>query len=379
MNRELIESLNIIEKEKGISSEIIIEAIESALVNFYRKNVEENSEVRAVVNRETGDIRILAMKTVSEESGWEDVLNPVSLEEARKIDKDIEIGDKIEMDVTPHDFGRKAAQNTKQSIIQKIREAERNIMFDEYNSRVNEIITGTVQRKEKYLSGREAGDDRGRNGAYIIYVDLGKAEAVIPPNEQIPGERYEQNSRIKAYLVSVNNKGKEPQIKLSRTHPGLLKSLLDLEVPEIHDGTVEIKSIAREAGSRSKISVYSNDPNVDPLGACVGSKGSRIQAVVDELNGEKIDVVNWSEDIGVHISNALSPANITDVIVDEETKKAQVIVPDNQLSLAIGKAGQNARLAAKLTNWKIDIKSESQYDAANEEPEEEIFDILEEE
>ena len=342
MNTEFLQAVHEIEKQKGIPAEVLLEATEQALLSAYKKNYGINQNARVHVDRVTGEVKVYALKTIVDE-----VTDPrleVSVEEAREKDPRLNVGDVLEIEVTPRNFGRIAAQNAKQVVIQRIREAERNQIFEEFSGREGDIITGIVRRIDQ------------KN----IYVDLGKTEAILPPQEQIPGENYSFGDRIKAYLVEVKKTSKGPNIILSRTHPGLLKRLLELEIPELYDGTVELKSIAREAGSRSKIAVYSKDENVDPVGACVGNKGLRIKNIVDELNGEKIDVVKWSPDPVKFIANALSPAKVTSVEVYEDEKIARVIVPDFQLSLAIGKEGQNARLAAKLTGWKIDIKSESQ-------------------
>lgn len=268
----------------------------------------------------------------------------ISLEEAKSINRNYELGDIIERKVTPRNFGRIAAQTAKQVVVQRIREAERGIVYDEFISRENEIVTGLVQRKEKNS----------------VYIDLGKTEAVLGPTEQVPGETYNIGDRLKTYIVEVKKTTKGPQIVLSRTHPGLVKRLFELEVPEIKDGIVEIKSIAREAGSRTKIAVYSHDKNVDAVGACVGQRGQRVQVIVDELRGEKIDIIEWNEDPVIFVSSALSPAKVINAVINKEHNTAQVVVGDTQLSLAIGKEGQNARLSAKLTGWKIDIKSQSQ-------------------
>jgi len=348
MSAELIQALDQLEKERGIEKEVLIEAIEAALVSAYKKNFGSTQNVRINVDRETGDVRVFALKRVT--SRPEDENSDISLEEARKLNSRYEEEDIAEIEVTPRKFGRIAAQTAKQVVMQRIKEAERSIIFDEFYNKEGDIVTGIIQRNEK------------KN----IIIDLGKTEAVMMPSEQTPGEEYRFNDRIKTYIVEVKKTTKGPQILVSRTHPGLVKRLFELEVPEIHDGTVEIKSISREAGSRTKIAVYSKDPNVDPIGACVGQKGTRVQAIVDELRGEKIDIIKWSNDPEEYISSSLSPAKVVRVDADEETRTARVIVPDFQLSLAIGKEGQNARLAAKLTGWKIDIKSESQLRAAIE-------------
>jgi len=290
----------------------------------------------------TGDVRVFALKNIVEVVT--DPSTELSLEQASRFSADFEVGDVVEVEVTPRKFGRIAAQTAKQVVMQRIREAERGIIFEEYSSKEEDIISGVISRFER------------KN----VIIDLGRAEAILPPGEQTPGEKYNIHDRIKAYVINVKKTSKSPQIFVSRTHPGLVKRLLELEVPEIHDGTVEIKTIAREAGSRTKIAIYSRNENVDPVGACVGQKGSRIRAIVEELRGEMLDVIKWSSDPREYIASSLSPAKVVRVDIDEENKVARVIVPDFQLSLAIGKEGQNARLAAKLTGWKIDIKSESQ-------------------
>ncbi len=342
MNKEFIIALEEIEKEKGISVDILLEALEAALISAYRKNFSTPQNVRVSISQETGDIRVFAQKAVVEEVT--DSRMELSLEEAREIRRDYEIGDVVEDEVTPRDFGRIAAQTAKQVVVQRIREAERNIVYEEFSSRESDVMNGIVQRTE--------------NGN--IFIDFGKTEGMLPVAEQIPYENYRNGDRIKVYIVEVKKANKGPQIIISRTHPGLLKRLFELEVPEIHDGTVEIKNVSREAGARSKIAVWSADPNVDPVGSCVGQKGSRVQRIVDELGGEKIDIIAWDEDPRVFVANALSPARVLDIFINHRLSAARVVVPDNQLSLAIGKEGQNARLAAKLSGWKIDIKSESQ-------------------
>ncbi|SFE38304.1 transcription termination factor NusA [Alteribacillus iranensis] len=342
MNTDFMDALTTLEKDKGIEKGIIIEAIEAALISAYKRNFNQAQNVRVDINRENGSIRVFARKQIVEE-----VFDPrleTSLDEAKQINPNYELDDVIELEVTPKNFGRIAAQTAKQVVTQRVREAERDIIYSEFIDREEDIITGIVQRQDHRF----------------IYVDLGKVEALLPQGEQMPNETYRHNDRIKAYITKVEKTTKGPQIMISRSHPGLLKRLFELEVPEIFDGTVEILSVAREAGDRSKISVYAEDPEVDPVGACVGPKGQRVQAIVDELKGEKIDIVEWSEDTFTYVSNALSPSKVIDVQVNEEEKSTLVIVPDYQLSLAIGKRGQNARLAAKLTGWKIDIKSESE-------------------
>lgn len=342
MNKELLSAIEYLSKEKGVTADVICDSLEAVLITAYKKEYDGNPNATVRLDRLTGDYSIVSPKTVVAEVADEE--NEISLEDARAIDKGYEEGDEILVDVTPKNFGRIAAQAAKQVMIQRLREAERNIVYDEFYGRTDDIITGIIQRIEQKS----------------VYIDLGKAEAVLPYSEQIPTEEYTVGQRIKCYVVEVRNSPKGAQIQLSRTHPGLLKRLFELEVPEIYDGVVELHSVAREPGKRSKIAVYSRDPNVDCVGACVGPKGARVQNIVMELQNEKIDIVKWDEDPAVYIANALSPAQVVSVTIDEGAKSSVVVVPDYQLSLAIGKAGQNARLAAKLTNWKIDIKSESQ-------------------
>jgi N utilization substance protein A len=348
MSAELIHALDQLEKEKGIEKEILIEAIEAALISAFKRNFGSTQNVKIYIDRDTGDVKVFALKRVTAHP--ESDMLDISLEEARKLNDKYEEEDMAEIEVTPKKFGRIAAQTAKQVVVQRIREAERGIIFDEYYNKEGDIVTGIIQRSER------------KN----VIIDLGKTEATIGPSEQTPGEEYRFNDRIKTYIIEVRKTTKGPQIMVSRTHPGLVKRLFELEVPEIHDGTVEIKSIAREPGSRTKIAVFSRDPNVDPVGACVGQKGTRVQAIVDELRGEKIDIIKWSSSPEEYISSSLSPAKVVRVDTNEEERSARVTVPDYQLSLAIGKEGQNARLAAKLTGWKIDIKSESQLRAVIE-------------
>ncbi|NLV69872.1 MAG: transcription termination/antitermination protein NusA [Clostridiales bacterium] len=354
MNKEFIQAVEDLEREKSISKDLLIEAIESALVSAYKKNYGTSQNVRVNIDRENGDIDVFMRKDIVEE-----VLDPfveVNVEEAKEIDPEYEIGDIIEYQVTPMDFGRIAAQTAKQVVVQRIRETERGMIYDDYINRQTEVVTGVVQR---------ISNDK-------VFVNMGRAEGILNGNEQIPGEKYRVNQRLKVYVMDVKKTTKGPQVFLSRTHPGLVKRLFELEVPEIQDGIVEIKSISREAGSRTKIAVCTYDENVDPVGACVGTRGNRVQAVVEELSGEKIDIITWSEEPGKLISSALSPAKVEMVLIDEDEKAATVVVPDFQLSLAIGKEGQNVRLAAKLCGWKIDIKSHSQYyppETIEEEPE----------
>ncbi|MGG1398388.1 transcription termination factor NusA [Bacillus salipaludis] len=342
MSSELIDALTILEREKGISRDVLIEAIEAALISAYRRNFNQAQNVRIDLNLQSGSMRVFARKEVVDQ-----VFDPrleISIEDARRINPNYQVEDVVEMEVTPKDFGRIAAQTAKQVVTQRVREAERGIIYSEFIDREEDIMTGIVQRLD----------------SKFIYVSLGKIEALLPVNEQMPNERYKPHDRIKVFITKVEKTTKGPQIFVSRTHPGLLKRLFEIEVPEIYDGTVEIKSVAREAGDRSKISVHSDNSEVDPVGSCVGPKGTRVQAVVNELKGEKIDIVKWSDDPVVFVANSLSPSKVLDVMVNEADKATTVVVPDYQLSLAIGKRGQNARLAAKLTGWKIDIKSETE-------------------
>ena len=344
---EVILALKAIAEEKGIKEEMLFETLEDAMIAAYKKNYLStgSQNVRVNIDRETGEIKVYALRQVVE-----DVLddqNEISIEEAKEINPSYEPLDFVENEVTPANFARVAAQSAKQIVTQRIKEAERSILYSQYQEKEFDVITGTVQRKEK-------GN---------IYIDLGKTETVLPPSEQIPGESYEFNDKILLYIVEVKQNPKGPMIAVSRTHPGLVKRLFEKEVPEIYDGIVEIKAISREAGSRTKIAVHSNDPEVEPMGACVGPRGIRVQNIVNELRNEKIDIIKWSKDPGEFIANALSPSKVIDVIIMDEGNSCKVIVEDNQLSLAIGKEGQNVRLAAKLTGWKIDIKSKKQYDA----------------
>ena len=344
---EVILALKAIAEEKGISETMLFETLEDAMIAAYKKNylTTGSQNVRVNISRETGEIKVYALRQVVED--LLDEQSEISLEEAKQINPSYELLDFVENEVTPANFARVAAQSAKQIVTQRIKEAERSILYSQYQEKEFDVITGTVQRKEK-------GN---------IYIDLGKTETVLPPSEQITGENYEFNDKILLYIVEVKQNPKGPMISVSRTHPGLVKRLFEKEVPEIYDGIVEIKAISREAGSRTKIAVYSNDPEVEPMGACVGPRGTRVQNIVNELRNEKIDIIKWSKDPKEFISNALSPSKVIDVIIMNEGNSCKVIVDDNQLSLAIGKEGQNVRLAAKLTGWKIDIKSKRQYDA----------------
>ena len=351
MNTELLEALDILEKEKNISKDVMLEAIENSLLSACKNHFGTSDNIKIVMDRNTCDYSVYAEREVVEE-----VFDPaieISLEDAEKINPALHIGDIAQVELHSKEFGRIATQNAKNLILQKIREEERKAVFDQYFEKEKDIVTGIVQR---YI---------GKN----ISVNLGKADAILTENEQVKGEHFEPTERIKLYIVEVKNTPKGPKILVSRTHPELVKRLFESEVAEVKDGTVEIKSIAREAGSRTKMAVWSNDPNVDPVGACVGMNGARVNAVVKELRGEKIDIINWDENPALLIENALSPAKVISVMADPDEKIAGVIVPDYQLSLAIGKEGQNARLAARLTGYKIDIKSETQAIESGELPE----------
>lgn len=343
-NKELIEALNQIEKEKDISKEILLEAMENSLVAACKNHFGKADNIKVYIDRKTGAVSVFAERVVVEQV--EDPVMEISLAEATmKFPKGkYELGDIVQVEITPKNFGRIAAQKAKQVVVQKIREEERKVLFNQYYGREKDIVTGIVQR---YV---------GNN----VSINLGKVDAVLMENEQIKGERFRPTDRIKLYVLEVKDTTKGPKITVSRTHPELVKRLFEAEVTEVKEGIVEIKSISREAGDRTKMAVSSNDPNVDPVGACVGLNGARVNAIVNELGGEKIDIVNWSDDPAELIENALSPAKVVSVDVDEEEMSAKVIVPDYQLSLAIGRQGQNARLAARLTGYKIDIKSESQ-------------------
>ena len=343
MNKEFFEALEELSIEKGINKNYILDAIETALLTAYKRNFNSQENVKIVIDEEKASIKVYSLREVVEE-----VFDPaieIELDAAKKINKKAKMGDIVEVEITPADFGRISAQTAKQVIIQKLREAEREIVFTEYSDRQGEIVSGIVQKVDKNL----------------VIVDLGRLEGIMTLTEQIPGEQYAVNDKIKAYVVEVqkNNKG-VPQMIISRTHPGFVRRLFELEIPEIYEGLIEIKNIVREPGSRTKIAVYSKDMNIDPVGSCVGPRGIRIQNILNELKEEKIDVVEWSEDPVQYIASALSPATVLAVDIDSENMSSKVVVPDNQLSLAIGKDGQNARLSAKLTGWKIDIKSESQ-------------------
>ncbi len=343
-NKELILALEELEKEKGIKKEYLLESIETALLTAYKRNFDALENVKIEMDKQTGATHVYSIKEVMEKAN-DDVLE-ISLEDAKKINKDLEIGDSVEIEIVPKDFGRIAAQTAKQVIVQKLREAEREIIFTEFNDRKGEIVSGLVQKADKN----------------IVVLDLGKLEGIMPTKEQIPSEKYKVNDKVKAYVLNVE-KGEKgaPQVIVTRSHPDFVRKLLEFEIPEIYEGLIEIKSVSRDPGNRSKVAVYSENPDIDPVGSCVGQKGIRIQNVINELNGEKIDVIEWNSDPSIFIATSLLPAKILAVDIKEEEKFAQVIVPDDQLSLAIGRAGQNVRLAVKLTGWKIDIKTESQF------------------
>ena len=342
MNKELMGALDELEREKNISKETLLDAIEQSLIQAYKNHFGKADNVHVTINRETGDFSVYADRRVAEYV--EDPAEEVSLVEAQKQNTNAEVGDILKVPVHSDKFGRIATQNAKNVILQKIREEERKVLFDQYHGNEKEVVTGIVQRVV------------GHN----VSVNLGKADAILAENEQVKGETFKPTERIKVYILEVKDTPKGPRILVSRTHPGLVKRLFESEVAEVKDGTVEIKSIAREAGSRTKLAVWSNDPDVDPVGACVGVNGARVSAIVNELRGEKIDIINWDENPAILIENALSPAKVIAVMADPDEKTALVVVPDYQLSLAIGKEGQNARLAARLTGFKIDIKSETQ-------------------
>ena len=342
MNAEFISALNALEKEKNLSKDVLIEAIEAALTAAYKKNFSTEQNVRVDIDRETGDINVYAQLLVVDNIEDED--KEILIEDAQEINSKAKLGDILEEVITPDSFGRIAAQTAKQVVVQRIREAERTVIFDDFIEKEDEIITATVQRVDR------------KN----VFVDLGKTEGYLPPSEQMFGENYYPNDRLKVYVVEVQKTNRGAQIIVSRSHPNLVKRLFEAEVPEINEGIIEIVSIAREAGQRTKMAVFSEDDDIDAIGACVGQRGIRVERVVDELHGEKIDIINYSDDPVEFIANALSPAKVVMIYLYEEEKIASVVVPDNQLSLAIGRQGQNARLAAKLTGWKIDIKSQSQ-------------------
>lgn len=349
MNQELLNAIEYIQKEKNIPKEVLIEAIEAALLTAYKKNYKDHKDVRVEINMDTGNYRVVSRKDVVEEV--EDESAEIDLLTAREYNPAYEVGDPFDEDITPSDFNRVGAQAAKQAVMQRIRDAEREILYEEFIDKEDELLVGTVDRVDKRF----------------VYVTLGNTDAVLPESERMENETYKTGDRIRVYLSKVEQTTRGPQIYVSRTHSNLLKRLFEEEVPEIYDGTVLIMSVAREAGERSKISVYAENENVDAVGSCVGSRGARVEAIVEELSGEKIDIVLFDNDPKVYVKNALSPSEVVDVIINDEEKSTTVVVPDNQLSLAIGKRGQNARLAAKLTGWKIDIIAESEYNESSEE------------
>ena len=361
MNEEFMLALDELEKDKNIDKGVILEALEKALIKSYQKNYDNAENVDVVVDKETGNIEVFALRTVVDEVN--DNINEISLKEANEIDKELGIGDVARIKIAPKNFGRVAAQTARNIVIQKIRDAQRDSVYGEYLDRENEMITGTIQREDKYN----------------VYINLDKIEGVVPLKEQVASEKYIPNERMKFLIKDVKSSSKEPQIILSRASENLVKRLFELEVPEINDGTIEIYSIAREAGSRTKIAVFSNDDAIDAVGACIGYKGVRVNSIVDELQNEKIDIINYDKDIKVFISNALSPADIVDVLINEKKKQSLVVVNDYQLSLAIGKEGQNARLAARLTSWKIDIKSKEDFDTMSQEDIDQILGLVDDE
>ncbi|GEA98635.1 transcription termination factor NusA [Levilactobacillus brevis] len=349
MSKELLGALDVLETEKGIDKQVVIDALEAALVSAYKRNYDQAQNVEVEFDQRKGDIHVYAVKKVVDQVY--DSRLEVGLDEALTINKGYELGDDIKFEVTPKNFGRIAAQTAKQVILQRVREAERNIIYNQYSQYENEIVTGEVERQD----------------SRFVYVSLGKVEAVMGRQDQMPNETYRIHDRVKVYVTRVENATKGPQVFVSRTHADLLKRLFEQEVPEIYDGTVEIMAIAREAGDRAKVAVRSNNPDIDPVGTSVGPRGQRVQTIVNELGGENMDIVEWTDDEAKFIANALNPAEVLDVIFDPNNERAcEVIVPDYQLSLAIGKRGQNARLAAKLTGYKIDIKSESEASAIME-------------
>lgn len=341
--KEFIKAMEELEKERGISKDYLIESLETALVTAYKREFDTVDNVKVTIDENTGELHIYSVRDVVEI--LEDPLLEINLEAARKIDPNYNVGDVVNLEIQPKDFGRIAAQTAKQVVVQKIREVERNMVFTEFNDKKGEIVTGLIQKAD----------------GGVVVMDLGKLEGVMPLKEQISTEHYKVNDKIRGYVVDVERGAKgNPQVIVSRSHPDFVRKLFEFEIPEIYEGLIEIKSVSRDAGSRSKVAVYSKNPDIDPVGSCVGQKGIRIQNIISELNGEKIDVIEWNEDPSIFIAAALLPAQVMAVDIREEEKFAQVVVPNDQLSLAIGKAGQNARLAAKLTNWKIDIKSETQ-------------------
>lgn len=360
MNKEFIVALEELEKSKNVDKEVILEALEKALVKSYQKNYDNNENVDVNINDKTGEIEVYSLKNVVDEVN--DPIAEISKTKAKEIDSKLDLGDICRVKIAPKNFGRVAAQTARNIVIQKIRDAQRDSVYSEYLNRSNEIITGVVQREDKFN----------------VYINLDKIEGIIPIKEQVENETYAPNQRIKVLIKEVKNTTKEPQIILSRKDKALVVRLFELEVPEITNGIIEIYGIDREAGSRTKIAVFSNDPEIDSIGACIGFKGSRVNSIVEELQGEKIDIINYDKDVKIFIKNALSPAEINEVFINDKKKQSLVVVRDDQLSLAIGKEGQNARLAARLTGWKIDIKSQEEYDSLEKEEIDEILGLNEE-
>ena len=361
MNKDFMLALDELCKDKNVEKEVILDALEKALVKSYQKNYDNQENVDVVIDHETGEIGVFALKDVVKEV--EDSINQISEKDAINVDSSLKVGDTARIKLVPKNFGRVAAQTARNIVIQKIRDAQRESLFGDYLDRENELITGSIQRVDKYN----------------VYVNLDRIEGIVPLKEQVDTEEYIPNERMKFLIKEVRNSGKDPQIVLSRSSENLVTRLFELEVPEITDGVIEIYSIAREAGSRTKMAVFSNDETIDAVGACIGYKGARVNSIVDSLQGEKIDIINYSKDIETFISNALSPADIIEVYFNERNKKSLVVVEDDQLSLAIGKEGQNARLAARLTGWKIDIKSKIEFDSLTQEDIDEILEVNKEE
>lgn len=359
MNKEFIIALEELEKTKNVDKRIILEALEKALVKSYQKNYDNNENVDVSIDDETGEIEVYSLKNVVEEVN--EPIAEISKTKAKEIDPKLDLGDICRVKIAPKNFGRVAAQTARNIVIQKIRDAQRDSVYSEYLDRANEIITGVVQREDKFN----------------VYINLDKIEGIIPIKEQVENETYTPNQRIKVLIKEVKNTTKEPQIILSRKDKALVVRLFELEVPEITNGIIEIYGIDREAGSRTKIAVFSNDPEIDSIGACIGFKGSRVNSIVEELQGEKIDIINYDKDIKVFIKNSLSPAEINEVYINDKKKQSLVVVREDQLSLAIGKEGQNARLAARLTSWKIDIKSQEEFDQLSQEEIDEILGLNE--
>lgn len=359
MNKDFMLALDELCKDKNVEKEIILDALEKALVKSYQKNYDNQENVDVVIDHDTGEIGVYALKEVVDEVV--DNINQISVKDAKEVDPTLVVGDTARIKLVPKNFGRVAAQTARNIVIQKIRDAQRESLFGDYLDRENELITGSIQRVDKYN----------------VYVNLDRIEGIVPLKEQVATEQYIPNERMKFLIKEVRNSGKDPQIVLSRSSENLVTRLFELEIPEITDGIIEIYSISREAGSRTKMAVFSNDETIDAVGACIGYKGARVNTIVDALQGEKIDIINYSNDIETFISNALSPADIIEVIVNEKNKKSLVVVEDDQLSLAIGKEGQNARLAARLTGWKIDIKSKLEFDNLSEEEIDEILAVNE--